>query len=173
MTDDRIRRPGRPVTVLPARGGAARSGQVSGRPGELPNVLRARLAHARETAAQLQLSPEATAAVEDAVTYDPYVLEGGLLEALAPAGLAERGALLMPYVAEGPRRQPHVHSQVAGSALAAQKGRLAEAAHWLTQAEQNVAAARTSVRRLRAPALRPTALLAPPAAGGREFGPEL
>jgi hypothetical protein len=173
MTDDRSGRPARPVTVLPDRGGAGRLGQVSGRPGQLPNVLQARLAHARETAARLRLSPEATAAVQDAVGYDPYVLDSGLLQALAPAGLAERAALLMPYAAEGPYRQAHVLGQVTGGALAAQDGRLAEAASWLTQAEQNVAAARTHSRRVRAPALRPTALLAPPAASATDLEPGL
>jgi hypothetical protein len=171
MRDDRSGRPGRMVTsasVIP--GSRARPGPVGQGPGELPNLLRVRLAHARDSAARLRLSPEATAAVEDAVTYEPYLLENGILDSLGEVGLAERGALLMPFAAEGPRRQPRVLGQLAGSAIASQAGRPADAEQWLVTAERNVSAARGSVVRLRAPALRATTLLQPYRAG--RDGPE-
>jgi hypothetical protein len=172
MNDDRRGRPSRIVTPASGRPGVrAGAGPGGQRPGELANLLRVRLAHARDSAARLGLSPEATAAVEDAVTYEPFVLENGILDALGEAGLAERGALLMPFAAEGsPRRRPRVLGELAGSAIAAQDGRMADAQRWLVAAEKEVAAARGSIVRMRAPALRHTTLLQP-VRTGRE-GPE-
>jgi hypothetical protein len=143
MTDDRGERPGKTAPV-PA------SGTVS-------NVFQKRLAHARATAVRLRLSPQATAALEAAVSHEPYVLETGILEALSQAGFAERAAMMMPYAAEGPDRHAHALGHLAGGALAAQAGNTADAERWLAAAERAVSARPGTVHYLRLPQRVPSA----------------
>lgn len=119
--------------------------------GTVPNLFEARLAQARATAARLRLSPRAAEALEAAVSHEPYVLETGIFEALAEAGLAERAALMMPFAAEGPDRHAHALGQMAGGALAAQSGRTADAERWLAAAERAVFTRPGTVAHLRVP----------------------